>query len=205
MIQNELLPCPFCHGTRGRPMLEELNEEHNGYFRVICYGCCVMTSEFPNKADAVTTWNTRIESAQAVAPGGVPALVGVLKQSQQQCDEDGTMIAVSRQALDELIALVESRNGPEGEDGPWASGWNERAGIAPGGGDIEANRQAELDNDELRAKLALAELALHKIAARRITSTGTPSIGVPDLTAQAANNIAYEAIAAIAAGEGKDD
>ena len=33
-------------------------------------------------------------------------VANALEQSQQQCDEDGTMIAVSRQAVDEAIKLL---------------------------------------------------------------------------------------------------
>lgn len=58
------------------------------------------------------------------AKEGLPAVVGELVRiadalhgSQQQCDEDGTMIAVSRQAVDEIVRTVRTLSALTAEAG----------------------------------------------------------------------------------------
>lgn len=67
---GELLPCPFCNGTRGRPIEDETTD---GFFRISCYGCNVHVLKL-RRHEAVTVWNTRALLASP-APAGAEGWV----------------------------------------------------------------------------------------------------------------------------------
>lgn len=126
-----LAPCPFCGGP-GRVTfgIYELDAGNH----VVCEGRkdCPMFCSTPyrvhdTRAEAIAAWNTRAAAPVAPADGGslreqarsVPGgdaagsgdsphdAVANLRVHQQQLDADGIMVGVSRQALDETLALID--------------------------------------------------------------------------------------------------
>lgn len=91
----DLLPCPFC-GSADLDVRFWASEWSAGP------GCnsCGATSE-----DA-EGWNLRAFRSPKTATG-VAACVANLREQQTQLDADGVMVAVSRQALDETLALYD--------------------------------------------------------------------------------------------------
>lgn len=64
-MNNELKPCPFCGGLAEVHDCAEIDGKaqliFSGKFGVHCKQCHVATIPYPDEAEAVAVWNSRVE------------------------------------------------------------------------------------------------------------------------------------------------
>lgn len=105
-LSEKLLPCPFC----GSKSLTLTVNEH--YWKIVECDDCGMRGQCIDLEDEeyLARWNTRA-ALSSPAPdrlsGEERRAVENLRTHQEQCDMDGVMVKVSRQAVDETLAIID--------------------------------------------------------------------------------------------------
>ncbi len=126
-MPDEILPCPFCGSTELHAFEHHEGEESFGFQ---CARCWMTGPQFASKAEAITAWNTRINStAPSDGSGGCTCrsgesicahcrMVDELEGFAPQLPEYGfdTFVTIPATLRDRILAALRStRPQPEGE------------------------------------------------------------------------------------------
>lgn len=124
-MRKELKPCPFCGGEARVRSVASFSRIG---FNVVCTNCpAALGHDGTSSDEAIAAWNTRPEAAQVrVKPEAVEALA-----SYQQVDEDGIMVLVSRQAIEECLPALRAALDPD-----TVTGWQDISTAPEGAKDV---------------------------------------------------------------------